>query len=111
MGKVEHYRQIVQDLLISYSEINFGNPELISELILDTVRDRYQVMHIGWLDEQRIYGCSLHLDIVNEKIWIQHDGTEGGIANELIDCGIPKTDIVLAFHSPFKRQFTEFAVN
>ena len=45
-----------------------------------------------------------------KKIWIQHDGTEGGITQELIDRGIPKNDIVLAFHSAFKRQFTEFAV-
>jgi XisI protein len=111
MGKVEHYRQIVQELLTSYSQINFGDPELVSELILDPIRDRYQVVHVGWSDEQRIYGCSLHLDIINEKIWIQHDGTEGGIANELLDRGVPKTDIVIAFHSPFKRQFTEFAVN
>jgi hypothetical protein len=65
---------------------------------------------VGWSDEQRIYGCSLHLDIRAEKIWIQHDGTEGGIAQELLDRGVPKQDIVLAFHSPFKRQFTEFAV-
>ncbi|MBD2360364.1 XisI protein [Anabaena minutissima FACHB-250] len=32
------------------------------------------------------------------------------IAVELISRGIPKQDIVLAFHSLFKRQFTEFAV-
>ncbi|KAF3891318.1 XisI protein [Tolypothrix bouteillei VB521301] len=42
---------------------------------------------------------------------IQHDGTEGGIANELTSRGVPHKDIVLAFHSPFKRQFTELAVS
>jgi hypothetical protein len=110
MAKVEHYRQLVQELLTARSEIDFGNPDLESELILDTTRDRYQLVHVGWSDEQRIYGCSLHLDIRAEKIWIQHDGTEGGIAQELLDRGVPKQDIVLAFHSPFKRQFTEFAV-
>jgi len=110
VAKLEQYRQLIQEILTTHSQIDFGNPELESELILDLVRDRYQLMHIGWRDEQRIYGCSLHLDIKNEKIWIQHDGTEGGIAQQLIDRGIPKTDIVLAFHSPFKRQFTEFAV-
>jgi hypothetical protein len=52
----------------------------------------------------------LHLDIKDGKIWIQHDGTEIGIANQLVALGVPKSDIVLAFHSPFKRQFTEFAV-
>ncbi|MGB3652452.1 MAG: element excision factor XisI family protein [Rivularia sp. (in: cyanobacteria)] len=41
---------------------------------------------------------------------MQHDGTEGGVANELVERGISKQDIVLGFHSAFKRQFTEFAV-
>lgn len=110
MAKVEHYRQLVQELLSTYTEIQSSNKALETELIFDTERDRYQVVHVGWLDERRIYGCSLHLDIRNGKIWIQHDGTEGGIANKLVERGVPKSDIVLAFHSPFKRQFTEFAV-
>ena len=33
------------------------------------------------------------------------------IADELVEMGVPKDDIVLGFHSPFKRQFTEYAVN
>jgi hypothetical protein len=110
MDKVNRYRQLVQSLLENYSAVSFNNPDLETEMIFDVERDRYQVVHVGWSDERRIYGCSLHLDIRNEKIWIQHDGTEGGIALELVERGVPKQDIVLAFHSPFKRQFTEFAV-
>lgn len=66
---------------------------------------------LAFPNQEEVYGCVLHLDIKNGKIWIQHDGTEGGIANQLVDCGVPKHDIVLDFHSPFKRQFTEFAVS
>jgi hypothetical protein len=51
---------------------------------------------------------SLHLDIKDGKIWIQQDGTEVGIANQLVELGVPKRDIVLAFHEPAVRQFTEF---
>ena len=111
MAKIDQYRQLVQQILQEYSEIKSSDEAVEAEVIFDLVHDRYQVVHVGWSKERRIYGCVLHLDITNEKIWIQHDGTEGGIANELIDRGIPKHDIVLAFHSPFKRQFTEFAVS
>lgn len=38
------------------------------------------------------------------------DGTEDGIAPELIQSGIPKEDIVLGFHEPSIRQYTGFAV-
>lgn len=52
----------------------------------------------------------MHINIRNDKIWIQHDGTEAGVANLLVEMGVPKTDIVLAYQSPFKRRYTEFAV-
>jgi hypothetical protein len=51
------------------------------------------------------------MDIKNNKIWIQYDGTEVGMANELVALGVPKEDIVLAFHPPSKRSYTGFAVN
>lgn len=35
--------------------------------------------------------------------------TEEGIANELLRKGVPKEDIVLAFHPPDVRKYTEFA--
>ena len=35
---------------------------------------------------------------------------EDGIAEELINAGIPKSDIVLGFHEPEIRQYTGFAV-
>ena len=111
MAKIDKYQRIGRELLTEYSKIKAANEEVEAELIFDLERDRYQVVHVGWSHKYRVYGCVLHLDIKDDKIWIQHDGTEVGIANELIGRGIPKQDIVIGFHSPFKRQFTEFAVN
>jgi hypothetical protein len=48
--------------------------------------------------------------IKNEKIYIEEDWTEECIATELLREGVPKEDIVLAFHDPETRKFTEFAV-
>jgi hypothetical protein len=110
MADVAHYRQLVQELLQGYSNLKANNEAVEAEAIFDPQRDRYQLVHVGWSNKRRVYGCVLHLDIKDGKIWIQHDGTEGGIANELVDRGVPKHDIVLGFHSPFKRQFTDFAV-
>lgn len=52
----------------------------------------------------------LHLRLHNGKVWIEHDGTAEGVAYALIEAGIPKEDIALAFHPPEKRPFTGFAV-
>ncbi|WP_442938932.1 element excision factor XisI family protein [Nostoc sp.] len=53
---------------------------------------------------------SRNVDIKDNKIWIQRDGTEIGIANELVAAGVSKEDIVLGFHAPYKCEFTDFAV-
>ena len=53
----------------------------------------------------------LHVNIIDNKPWIQHDGTEEGIALELVAAGIPKEQIVLGFRPLEQRKYTEFAVS
>ena len=52
----------------------------------------------------------IHVDLIDDKIWIQYDGTEDGIATELVELGVPKEDIVLGFRHPKLRQYTGFAM-
>ena len=111
MDRLKGYPEIVQTLLKSYAAYSQNESAIDTELIFDTTRDHYQLVHVGWQNERRVYGCVLHLDIKAGKIWLQHNGTEADIAAELAELGIPKNDIVIGFHSPFKRQFTEYAVN
>jgi hypothetical protein len=52
----------------------------------------------------------MHFDIQNGKIWIQYNSTEEAVAERLVEMGVPGSDIVLGFHSAFKRQVTRYAV-
>ncbi len=108
---VERYRQYIQQLLTERSQhvsAHANAQEYEVQTLFDTQRDHYQLLHVGWRGNKRSFGCILHLDIKNGKIWIQHDGTEIGIANQLVELGVPKDDIVLAFHEPEIREFTDF---
>lgn len=108
---VEQYRQYIRHLLSerrSRASIQRNAQEYEVQTIFDSEQDHYQLLYVGWRGNKRDFGCILHLDIKGEKIWIQHDGTEVGIANQLVELGVPKEDIVLAFHEPEVRQFTDF---
>ncbi len=111
MARVEHYRETIQKILKNHTEhpaIGVGD----DVLIFDTERDHYQLLRVGWHNElERILGIVVHIDIIDGKIWIQHDGIDGGVASLLIENGISKSDIVLGFQAPYKRRFTEFAVS
>lgn len=103
-----NYRELIQTILKSHA-VYHSDSDTEIQLIFDTERDHYQVLHLGWEHLRRVYGCIIHVDIKDGKIWIQRDGTEVGVANELVAAGVPKQDIVLGFHAPYKRKFTEFA--
>ena len=111
MEKLERYRTYIKQLLSDYASLSPSDGEAETELIFDTERDHYQVVNTGSKNRQPMYGCVLHLDIKGEKIWIHHDGAEIDIASQLVNLGVPKSDIVLAFHEPLVRQYTGFAVN
>lgn len=112
---VEQYRQYIQHLLSEKqkrSSMQKRNAEEYEiQTVFDEKQDHYQLLYVGWRGNKRDFGCILHLDIKNGKIWIQHDGTEEGIANRLVEMGVPKQDIILAFHEPYIRQFTEFGTS
>ncbi|MDY6941154.1 MAG: XisI protein [Cyanobacteriota bacterium] len=110
MDKLTRYRQLVRQVLEPYMQIKPVPGEFEVCRCFDTQDDRYQIFHAGWDGSQRIFGAVIHIDIIGEKFWIQYDGTEVGVALELMDLGVPKQDIVLAYHSPFLRQYDGFAV-
>ena len=112
MAFPEQYRQLIQTLLSERANRSqLSNPEIEAQAVFDRDHDHYQLVYVGWKrNGDRDYGCLLHLDIKDGKIWIQYDGTEGGIALELVKLGVPKEDIVLAYHPVSVRKFTEFAV-
>ncbi|BAY47739.1 XisI protein [Scytonema sp. HK-05] len=109
MAAVEEYRQHIQRLLSEHAQLVWDS-RIQAETIFDQEHDRYQLVYVGWRDSDRVYGVVLHLDIIDGKIWVQQDGTEVGIANKLVEIGVPKHDIVLGIDPPKMRQYTEFAV-
>ncbi len=110
MDTVNKYRKIIREILERYVGIEYANADIDNETLFDETKDRYAVISVGWTNEPgRSHGCLLHLDIVNGKIWIQRDGTEDGVALELEEAGVPKEDIVLAWHPPHLRPYTDYA--
>ncbi len=84
---------------------------MLTYLIISKDENRYLVITSGWEDGARVHTCIIHIDIINGKIWIQSDSSEDGIALDLLAEGVPKEDIVLGFHHPKRRKYTDFALS
>ncbi|MCT7975887.1 XisI protein [Laspinema olomoucense] len=110
MDNLAHYRQIVKQLLQEHAQLSGKGDAVKTQLIFDNENDHYQLNYVGWDGDKRIFGPVMHFDIEAGKIWIQYNGTEDSVAEQLVKMGVPNSDIVIGFHSPFKRQFTEYSV-
>ncbi|NEO52668.1 MAG: XisI protein [Okeania sp. SIO3B5] len=112
MDKLIHYQNIIKQILTNYQRISaqIPVPDIDEVLMFDDQRSQYLWFNIGWKNDRRIQAISVYIRIKNEKIYIEEDWTEEGIANELLKENVPKEDIVLAFHDPETRKLTDFAV-
>ncbi len=110
-SETETYRAIIRRVM---SEIRAYIPDeegIRYELILDDGSGHYELMRSGWSNHRRIHGSILHIDLVGPKVYVEHDGTNLEVVKELLDAGIPAKSMVLGFHPPQHRQYTEFAVS
>lgn len=106
MDNLANYQQIIQQLLTDYAQNKPAYGEIEVELIFDTQKHHYQIVHLGWQHKRWIHHCVMHLDIRDEKIWIFCNSTEHDIAADLMELGVPSQDIVLGFQPPFVRELS-----
>ena len=99
MEKLDFYRRTVQNVLASVAAIPSPRSTIAHEAVVDSVKDRYLVISVGWKEPAyQPHSCLVHAGIKGGKTWIQCDGTEDG------------SSIILAFHSKSVRPDTGCAV-
>ena len=110
MDKLAEYKQAVERLLTQYAQAESSDNEVKTQLIFDGERGHYQWMDIGWRGSTRVYRSIVHFDIQDGKIWLQQNLTEQNPAEDLVEMGVPREDIVLGLQPPFKRPYTDYGV-
>lgn len=112
MDKITHDQSLIKKILLEYEKLSsqVTDPDIDETLIFDDLRSQYLWFNIGWKNGERVKAISVYVRIKNDKIWIEEDWTEEGIANELLRGYVPKEDIVLAFYDPETRKHTDFEI-
>ncbi len=113
MDKLDFYSSVISKIFNYHKNLAGNNPEseLEDVFVIDEASKSWLWLITGWAKEEnvRVNTNNLYVRIKNDKIYIEEDWTENGIAHYLLKEGVPKEDIVLAFHEPSMRQYTEFA--
>ncbi|MEL6249322.1 MAG: XisI protein [Cyanobacteria bacterium J06627_15] len=109
MSQLMHYQNCIEKLLTAHGERVPVNGEIECQLVFDRQHHHYQLVDLGWDDQHRVYNCVFHLDIKDDKIWIQRNQTDTSIVEEMISMGVDKNDIFLGLQPPYIREMAAAA--
>ena len=109
MDPLNGWCQALERILVEHAAVPYSHGDIRSEVVIDRERGRYLLVDVGWQGVERAHGALVHVDVIDGRFWIQYDGTEDGIATQLVAVGIPRDRIVLAFKHPELRKYTDFA--
>ena len=110
MDQIDRYRAIVRRLIEEYASCNPAYGDIRTEALVDSERDHYEVMQMGWDGTRRVHGSIIHIDIRDGKVWIEHNGTDARLGEELVAAGVARKDIVLGFQPEELRPLSGFGV-
>jgi hypothetical protein len=100
-------REVIEKVLADYAAVPYAHGDVVTQTVFDRASDHYLLMILGSDNRRRVHGCLVHIDRIDDKIWIQADGTEQGMAPALARGGIPPDRIMLAFSSDGAYPYSE----
>lgn len=110
-NKITHYLTILTEWLDEFATRMNGGRSSEYELIADDKHHHYQVIRTGWHKDVFEYNVVFHFQIKpSGKVWLLVNNTDLLVTDDLIERGIPKSDIVIGFLPEFMRSYSGFAV-
>jgi hypothetical protein len=110
MDKTLKYHEAITQLLYEFSDFWHTSQGTKNQVVIDKENHIYQLNIFGWQKGKRyVHVVAFHLEIIDGKVWVHQNNTEAMIADELMEKGVAKEDIVLGFVEPEARQYSGFA--
>ncbi|MDL1895996.1 XisI protein [Anaerolineae bacterium CFX7] len=107
MDRVTYYRHIIERILAEHLEYIPKEREIETIAVVDDQSNNFLLLDLGWQPTRRIHSVIFHLRIKDDKIWIEQDWTEDGVARDLLRAGVPPDDIILGFQPPDMRPYAQ----
>lgn len=105
MDRIENYRQILEKTVKRHAQFQPANGDIKTHAVCDHANDDYMVIDSGWNEKgKRIYDVVLHFRLLDGIVQVERDNTDAEVVRELLESGIAKDDIILAYNAlPYQR--------
>lgn len=102
MDDITNQRHAVKKVIKHYAGLTPSHGNIRLDTVFDEEGDRYALIQVGWDKTKRISGTIIYITLRDNKVWIEYDGMEHGITDDLVAAGIPKEQIVHAWRPEVK---------
>lgn len=102
MDTIIQQRNAVKQVIEQYANFKSSHGDIRLDTVFDENCDRYALIQVGWDRGKRINGTLIYVIFHEGQIWIEYDGMERGITDDLIAAGIAKDQIVLGWLPNFE---------
>lgn len=105
MDRIEKYRQILESVVKRHAQFQPANGQIQTHAVCDRENDEYMVIDSGWNEKgRRIYDVVVHFRLQNSTVFVERDNTDAEVVRELLETGVEKDDIVLAYNAlPYQK--------
>lgn len=110
MERVKKYQLAILKVLEDFAAIKSPfMPEVENRIIADMQTHQYQLIRLGWHNNNHIHYTVFHFDIIDGKVWIQENRTDVKIEDELVAAGVSPKDIISGMQHPKLRELLQAA--
>jgi XisI protein len=110
MEKITLYENAILEIINNQRPVLLQDPDCY--VITDNKKHHYQILLEGWgVKEKHDLKIFMHFHIrPNGKIYILENHSSTDVGEALMDSGVPKSDIVLAFLPEYAREISGYAL-
>jgi hypothetical protein len=109
LGKNAQDRALLKKLFEEWENRPHSESSFQISTVWDEKNNKYLLLMVGWDGYKRVHNVLLHIELRKGKFCIEADQTPHGFACDLVDNGVPKDRIVLAFKHPELRSYSDYA--
>lgn len=93
MDTITNDREIVKQVILKYAQFRPSYGQIRLDTVFDETQDRYLLMQVGWDNKRRISGDIIYITLHDGKVYLEYDGIEHGIYEDLVKQGIEEERI------------------
>lgn len=97
MDSITQLSNAVKAVINRYAQLKPSHGDIRLDTVFDDGQKHYALMQVGWDRGRRVRGNLIYITLQEDRVFIEYDGMECGIVQDLIDSGVASDQIRLAY--------------